>query len=145
MVQFVEGAVTMACCVAGLLFLRFWRRNHDRLFLMFGIAFCFGASEIVYQLKLHGSAEAYFAQMSLGTLIYFTHGHLFGFTTSFFLALVIATFMRRISERNPILFSLLLRVILMYTISRSCPWKPVAARSREISRRRPVLSLLPSL
>ena len=53
--------------------------------VMFGIAFCFGASEIVYQLKLHGSAEAYFAQMSLGTLIYFTHGHLFGFTTSFFL------------------------------------------------------------
>ena len=53
--------------------------------VMFGIAFCFGASEIVYQLKLHGSAEAYFAQMSLGKLIAFTHAHLFGFTTSFFI------------------------------------------------------------
>lgn len=53
--------------------------------VMFGIAFCFGASEIWYQLRLHGSAEAYFAQMSLGKLIAFTHAHLFGFTTSFFI------------------------------------------------------------
>lgn len=53
--------------------------------LLFGIAFCFGASEIWYQLRLHGSAEAYFEQMSLGKLIAFTHAHLFGFTTSFFI------------------------------------------------------------
>ena len=53
--------------------------------VMFGIAFCFGASEIWYQLRLHGTAEAYFAQMSLGKLIAFTHAHLFGFTTSFFI------------------------------------------------------------
>lgn len=53
--------------------------------VMFGFAFCFGASEIWYQLQLHGSAEAYFAQMSLGKLIAFTHAHLFGFTTSFFI------------------------------------------------------------
>lgn len=53
--------------------------------VIFGIAFCFGASEIWYQLRLHGSAEAYFAQMSLGKLIAFTHAHLFGFTTSFFI------------------------------------------------------------
>lgn len=61
------------------------KRGMAMAVVMFGIAFCFGACEIVYQLKLHGSAEAYFAQMSLGTLIYFTHGHLFGFTTSFFI------------------------------------------------------------
>lgn len=53
--------------------------------VLFGIAFAFGASEIWYQLQLHGSAEAYFAQMSLGKLIAFTHAHLFGFTTSFFI------------------------------------------------------------
>ena len=52
---------------------------------MFGIAFGFGASEIWYQLGIHGSAEAYFAQMSLGKLIAFTHAHLFGFTTCFFI------------------------------------------------------------
>ena len=53
--------------------------------VIFGIAFCFGASEIWYQLRLHGSGEAYFAQMSLGKLIAFTHAHLFGFTTCFFI------------------------------------------------------------
>jgi len=53
--------------------------------VLFGIAFAFGASEIVYQLHLHGSAAAYFDQMSLGKLIAFTHAHLFGFTTSFFI------------------------------------------------------------
>jgi hypothetical protein len=53
--------------------------------VLFGIAFAFGASEIVYQLHLHGSASAYFEQMSLGKLIAFTHAHLFGFTTSFFI------------------------------------------------------------
>ncbi|HEY0915614.1 MAG TPA: hypothetical protein VGE22_12150 [Solimonas sp.] len=53
--------------------------------VMFGIAFCFGASEIWYQLRLHGTAQAYFEQMSLGKLIAFTHAHLFGFTTCFFI------------------------------------------------------------
>ena len=36
---------------------------------------------------------------------------------------VMATFMRRISARKPIRLSALLRVMLMYTMSRSCPWK----------------------
>jgi len=53
--------------------------------VIFGIAFVFGASEIRYQLNLHGSASAYFEQMSLGKLIAFSHAHLFGFTTSFFI------------------------------------------------------------
>ncbi len=53
--------------------------------VIFGIAFVFGASEISYQLNLHGSASAYFDQMSLGKLIAFSHAHLFGFTTSFFI------------------------------------------------------------
>jgi hypothetical protein len=61
------------------------KRGIAMALMLFGIAFCFGASEIWYQLGLHGSAEAYFAQMSLGKLIAFTHAHLFGFTTSFFI------------------------------------------------------------
>ncbi len=61
------------------------KRGMAMAVVMFGIAFCFGASEIAYQLNLHGSAEAYFAQMSLGKLVAFTHAHLFGFTTSFFI------------------------------------------------------------
>lgn len=50
---------------------------------LYAIAFVFGASEIAYQLHLHGDAQAYFDNMSLGKLIAFTHAHLFGFTTSF--------------------------------------------------------------
>jgi Ca2+/Na+ antiporter len=36
---FILGAVVMACLVAGLFFIRFWRKTADRLFLMFAIAF----------------------------------------------------------------------------------------------------------
>lgn len=50
---------------------------------LYGVAFLFGSLEIVYQLHFHGSTEAYFANMSLGKLIAFTHAHLFGFITSF--------------------------------------------------------------
>ena len=37
--QFTRGAIAMACLLAGLFFLRFWRRTGDRLFLAFGAAF----------------------------------------------------------------------------------------------------------
>jgi hypothetical protein len=37
--QFLLGGVVVACAVAGLYFLRFWRRSGDRLFLIFGVAF----------------------------------------------------------------------------------------------------------
>lgn len=50
---------------------------------MYGIAFAFGAVEAWWQIHVHGSAEQYFANMSTGKLIAFTHAHLFGFTTSF--------------------------------------------------------------
>lgn len=50
---------------------------------MYGIAFAFGALEAWYQIHMNGSGEQYFANMSLGKLIAFTHAHLFGFTTSF--------------------------------------------------------------
>jgi hypothetical protein len=35
----MSGATVMACFVAGLFFLRFWRTTRDRLFLLFAIAF----------------------------------------------------------------------------------------------------------
>jgi hypothetical protein len=37
--QFMLGAIVMACFVAGIFFLRFWRKTHDRLFAMFAAAF----------------------------------------------------------------------------------------------------------
>jgi hypothetical protein len=36
---FILGAGAMACAIAGLLFLRFWRRTQDRFFLLFALAF----------------------------------------------------------------------------------------------------------
>lgn len=36
---FLSGALTMGFVVAGLFFLRFWKRTHDRLFIAFGLAF----------------------------------------------------------------------------------------------------------
>ncbi len=37
--EFIAGAITMGALVAGLFFMRFWRKTRDRLFLMFGLAF----------------------------------------------------------------------------------------------------------
>lgn len=37
--EFFLGGIVMACAVAGLFFLRFWRRTRDRLFLIFAVAF----------------------------------------------------------------------------------------------------------
>lgn len=38
-IPFMLGAIAMACVVAGLFFLRFWRKTHDRLFGLFATAF----------------------------------------------------------------------------------------------------------
>jgi hypothetical protein len=37
--QFLLGAIAMGSAVAALLFLRFWRQSHDRLFLYFAASF----------------------------------------------------------------------------------------------------------
>jgi hypothetical protein len=39
LVPFLSGAVVMGFLVAGLFFLRFWKRTRDRLFLAFTLAF----------------------------------------------------------------------------------------------------------
>ncbi len=36
---FVLGALVMSCAIAGIFFIRFWRRTHDRLFAIFAAAF----------------------------------------------------------------------------------------------------------
>jgi hypothetical protein len=37
--HFLSGALTMGFLVAGLFFLRFWKRTHDGLFIAFALAF----------------------------------------------------------------------------------------------------------
>lgn len=39
LVDFLSGAVTMGFIVAGLFFLRFWKRTRDGLFIAFALAF----------------------------------------------------------------------------------------------------------
>lgn len=39
MSSFLSGLITMGFLVAALFFFRFWKRTHDGLFVMFGIAF----------------------------------------------------------------------------------------------------------
>jgi hypothetical protein len=39
LVQFFQGAAAMACLVAGLLLLAYWRDSRDRLFVFFAAAF----------------------------------------------------------------------------------------------------------
>lgn len=39
MLEFVSGLITMGFLVAGLFFLRFWRRTGDALFAFFALAF----------------------------------------------------------------------------------------------------------
>jgi hypothetical protein len=39
MIEFLSGAVSLAYFLAGVHFLRFWRKTSDRLFLSFAIAF----------------------------------------------------------------------------------------------------------
>jgi hypothetical protein len=50
----VSGAITMGYVVVGLFFLRFWRETHDRLFLIFAVAFyILGAQRIALVLSPH--------------------------------------------------------------------------------------------
>lgn len=37
--EFLLGLIVMGCLVAGLFFLRFWRKTRDRLFAIFALAF----------------------------------------------------------------------------------------------------------
>jgi hypothetical protein len=37
--EFLLGLIVMGCLIAGLFFLRFWRKTRDRLFAVFALAF----------------------------------------------------------------------------------------------------------
>ena len=39
LIDFLSGAVTMGFVIAGLFFLRFWKRTRDSLFIAFALAF----------------------------------------------------------------------------------------------------------
>lgn len=53
MLQFMDGILFLCFTIAGLYFLRFWRDTHDRLFLMFSLAFWIMALNRVLQTWLY--------------------------------------------------------------------------------------------
>ena len=58
MQQFLTGAAAMACWVAMLFFLRFWRESGDRLFVMFSVAFLLlGLTRLGLAVSLYPSDE----------------------------------------------------------------------------------------
>ena len=55
--EFLSGAIFALCCVAGLFFLRFWRRTRDRFFAFFAAAFFLLALQRPMLLLIQGSNE----------------------------------------------------------------------------------------
>ncbi|MGZ3458190.1 MAG: DUF5985 family protein [Archangium sp.] len=55
--DFLSGAVFALSCVAGLFFLRFWRKSHDRFFAFFAASFGLMALQRVVLLALGNSSE----------------------------------------------------------------------------------------
>lgn len=54
---FLIGVVATSSVIAGLFFLRFWKRTHDPLFLAFGVAFLIEGINRVRFLSLADPAE----------------------------------------------------------------------------------------
>jgi len=48
---FLLGVIALSSLVAGVFFLKFWRRTHDSLFLSFGIAFLIEAANRIVTLQ----------------------------------------------------------------------------------------------
>ena len=59
--DFLSGAIAMGFLVAGLLFLRFWHRTHDGLFLAFAVAFALmGLGQAIQALASVAEEERHF-------------------------------------------------------------------------------------
>lgn len=58
MKEVMAGAIIMGCWTAGVLFLRFWKKTRDRLFIMFAAAFWMMAVNRVILSILSEDSEA---------------------------------------------------------------------------------------
>lgn len=70
---FVSGLVTAGYLIVGLFFLRFWRRNHDGLFLAFACAFGLmaanAAAPVVFDIPSESQGKVYLLRLAAFTLI----------------------------------------------------------------------------
>jgi hypothetical protein len=87
MVAFAAGAVTMACFLAGVFFLRFWSRTRDRLFLAFTGAFWLLAANAALPVLLKRPAEE--------------HGEIYLLRLAAFLTIIIAILAKNLRRGGP--------------------------------------------
>lgn len=59
LIQFLSGAIMMACWAIGLFFFRFWKKTEDRLFAIFAVAFWMLAVERIVLLIMNKENEIY--------------------------------------------------------------------------------------
>ncbi|WP_257460082.1 DUF5985 family protein [Archangium lipolyticum] len=55
--DFISGMTSALCCVAGLFFLRFWRKTRDRFFAFFATSFLLMAVHRMVSLYLRDDSE----------------------------------------------------------------------------------------
>jgi hypothetical protein len=55
--QFLSGAIFMACVTIAVCFLRYWKRTHDRFFVVFSLAFLTLATERIFLLVVNAQNE----------------------------------------------------------------------------------------
>jgi uncharacterized membrane protein len=68
--EFLSGMTSALCLVAGLFFLRFWRKTHDRFFAFFSASFWLMALHRMVMLLLRDSNEHLVAGYSIRLLAF---------------------------------------------------------------------------
>jgi len=87
LVAFYSGAAGLECLVAGLFFLRFWRRTGERLFLAFACAFWLLGANAVIPTLLGRPAAA--------------HGEVYLLRLAAFLLIILAILAKNFRSRKP--------------------------------------------
>jgi hypothetical protein len=87
LVAFYGGAATLECLIAGLFFLRFWRRTGERLFLAFALAFWLLGLNAGLPTLLRRPAQ--------------THGEVYLLQLAAFLLIILAILAKNVGNRKP--------------------------------------------
>ena len=87
MVAFYSGAAGLECLVAGLFFLRFWRRTGERLFLAFAIAFWLLGANAALPALIGRPAQA--------------HGEVYLLRLAAFLLIILAILAKNVRSKKP--------------------------------------------
>jgi hypothetical protein len=87
LVAFSSGAAGLECLIAGLFFLRFWRRTGERLFLAFAVAFWLLGANSALPTLLGRPAQA--------------HGEIYLLRLAAFLLIILAILGKNFRRRKP--------------------------------------------